>query len=104
MRPRRLAYAGPMTATTLIGVSGAALLLLSFILNQLHVWKDDYLIYDLCNMAGGALLVWYAVLLAAWPFAVLNGIWSLVSLRDVVGDATRNSRRTGRGFFRKWLQ
>ncbi len=93
-----------MTLVMLIGVCGATLLLLAFILNQLHVWKDDYFIYDLCNMAGGALLVWYAVLLSAWPFAVLNGVWSLVSLRDVVADFRRNSKRTGRGFFRHWMQ
>ncbi len=93
-----------MTLVTLIGVVGATLLLLAFVLNQLHLWKDDYFIYDLCNMAGGALLVWYALLLSSYPFAVLNAVWGLVSLKDVVTDFRRNSKRSTRGFFRKWMQ
>lgn len=93
-----------MTFATTIGVLGAAMLLLAFILNQLHIWKDEYFIYDLCNMIGGGLLVWYALLLSSYPFAVLNGVWGLVSLKDVITDYRRNSQRTTRGFFRKWMQ
>lgn len=93
-----------METPTIIGIAGATLLLIAFSLNQTHVWKDEYLIYDLCNLLGGALMVWYALLLAAYPFAALNAVWALVSFRDVCTDALRNSRRRDRGFFRKWMQ
>lgn len=72
--------------TTLIGILGAGLVLLAFVLNQLHKWRDDELRYDLVNFLGGTLLVIYAILLKAYPFAVLNGVWALISLRDSVRD------------------
>lgn len=70
----------------LIGTSGAALILLAFILNQLHYWSDEDLIYDLCNLVGSGLLIWYSLLLDSTPFLILNSIWALVSLRDVFTD------------------
>lgn len=73
-----------MDKTTLIGVAGAALVLLAFVMNQLHKWKDDDLVYDLVNLIGGTLLVTYAYLLESYPFLALNGVWALVSLRDVI--------------------
>lgn len=93
-----------MEYTISIGIFGATLLLLAFVCNQLHFWKDEYLIYDLCNFFGGSLMVWYALLLGAYPFAVLNAVWAIVSFRDVCTDALRNSRRRERGFFRKWMR
>ena len=80
--------------TTLIGILGAGLVLIAFILNQLHRWRDDELRYDLVNFVGGTLLVIYALLLAAYPFVVLNGIWALVSLRDTVRDLQRKKPTT----------
>lgn len=73
----------------LIGTIGATLVLIAFTLNQFHIWKDDELRYDVMNLLGGALLVTYAILLRSWPFAVLNGVWTLVSLRDSLLDAQR---------------
>lgn len=74
------------SVTTLLGIVGAGLVLLAFVLNQLHKWRDDELRYDFVNFLGGTLLVIYAILLKAYPFAVLNGVWALVSLRDMVND------------------
>ena len=79
--------------TTLIGTAGATLILIAFVLNQFHVWKDDDLLYDTVNFVGAALLVTYAVLLGSWPFAVLNGVWTIVSLRDAFLDVQRKHRR-----------
>lgn len=73
----------------LIGTLGATLILIAFVLNQLHVWKDDEFRYDIVNVLGAALLVVYAILLRSWPFAVLNGVWTLVSLRDAINDVRR---------------
>lgn len=77
----------------LIGTLGATLILIAFVLNQIHVWKDDDLRYDIVNVVGAALLVAYAILLRSWPFAVLNGVWTLVSLRDVFMDVRRQSSK-----------
>ncbi len=71
---------------TLIGIVGMVLILFAFFMNQTHRWKDDDLIYDTTNLAGGILLSIYAVMLNSWPFLILNCIWSLVSARDVYLD------------------
>jgi len=73
----------------IIGIFGAFLILLAFILNQIHVWKDKDLIYDLTNFLGAVLLVIYGVIIKGWPFAGLNSVWAIVSLRDVILDIKR---------------
>ncbi len=78
-----------MDFTTLIGASGATLILIAFILEQTHRWKDTDLKYDVVNLLGSALLIVYAVMLGSYPFLVLNGVWALVSLRDVIVDLKR---------------
>ena len=75
-----------MDITTLIGASGACLILIGFILEQTHRIKDTSLSYDILNLIGSALLIVYALLLKSYPFLVLNGVWALVSLRDVIVD------------------
>lgn len=73
----------------IIGTLGALFILVAFILNQTHKWKDNELRYDLTNLAGSILLVVYAYLLKSYPFLVLNFVWLVVSLRDVVNDVKR---------------
>lgn len=87
-----------------IGSLGAALILFAFVLGQLHIWKDTYFVYDFLNLLGGALLVWYAYSGNSWPFLVLNAVWVLVSLRDVVMDYGRNTRKgKALGPWDKWM-
>ena len=78
-----------MDTTTLIGSTGAAIILIAFFLNQTHKLSQDSLKYDVSNLIGSGLLVIYAVLLSSVPFAILNGVWFLVSLRDTFSDSRR---------------
>ncbi len=73
-----------MTTTTIIGTSGATILLIAFILNQINKWQHDDFIYDTCNLIGGILMVIYAYLLSSWPFFALNLVWSAISAKDVI--------------------
>lgn len=75
-----------ITLALMIGIIGTTLVLLAFLMNQTHIWKDTDLIYDFTNFLGGALLVWYAFVIASWPFILLNSVWALWSLRDVYLD------------------
>ena len=93
-----------MDQITIIGTSGATLILIAFILNQTNRWKGEYFIYDFTNFIGSALLIAYAILLSSWPFLVLNLVWAAVSLKDIFTDLKRNSQRTTRGFFNKWMK
>jgi len=93
-----------MDAITFIGTIGATLILISFVMNQLHKWKDDYLVYDLLNMLGGSIMVIYAMMLQSWPFAALNIIWTALSLRDFFQDLDRNRKKDNKHFISKWLK
>ncbi|KKU93965.1 MAG: hypothetical protein UY26_C0003G0115 [Candidatus Jorgensenbacteria bacterium GW2011_GWA1_48_13] len=75
-----------MEVTTLIGSAGAAIILIAFFLNQSHKLDRDSIKFDILNLIGSGLLIAYAILLSSIPFTVLNGIWFLVSLRDIFSD------------------
>lgn len=78
-----------MSIVLFIGILGAGLILLAFVLGQLHVWKDTSLIYDAVNFIGAVLLVIYGLMIEGYPFVALNGVWALVSLRDIIIDIKR---------------
>ena len=69
---------------TIIGVLGASIILVAFLLNQFGKWSTESRSYDLANTIGSGILMYYAYLLDSLPFLVLNAVWFLVSLRDVV--------------------
>lgn len=93
-----------MDTTLIIGTSGALIVLIAFILNQIKKWKGDYLIYDVFNFVGSLLLVIYAIILSSYPFLVLNFVWMALSFRDILVDLKRNSRRERKDFFNRWIK
>lgn len=78
-----------MSTFLLLGILGMTLILLAFLLEQRGVWRNDDLYYDLANCLGSFLLVTYAIAGRSWPFIVLNAVWGLYSLHDVVLDVRR---------------
>ena len=81
-----------MDITLIIGISGAVIVLVFFLLNQIHKISSDSLLYDGANFVGGLLLVVYAVSVSSLPFIVLNTIWALFSLRDFLKEFKRKYR------------
>jgi hypothetical protein len=73
-----------MDIETLVGVFGASLILVAFTLNQVGVWSKDSFSYDVVNACGSLALILYSYMLSSYPFLVLNGVWFLVSVRDLV--------------------
>jgi len=74
-----------------LGILGMFLILLCFFMSQSGRWSISSLRYDLLNFVGSALLVVYALPSFSWPFIILNGIWGLVSLRDMFLDIQKMS-------------
>lgn len=74
----------PIDFFLVIGFIGALLILIGFILNELHRLTADSRAYDVLNLVGSLLLLIYAIAGQVWPFVLLNSIWALVALRDVV--------------------
>lgn len=69
---------------TTVGIIGTSVILLAFFLNQIGTWsKDDY-VYDVVNALGSGVLLVYAWFLGSVPFLVLNTVWFLVSIKDVL--------------------
>jgi hypothetical protein len=75
---------GRMDLILTIGIAGALLILVAFIGDQIGKLSAKSFFYDVINFFGSGLLIVYGTLIAAWPFVVLNTIWFLVSLRDVI--------------------
>jgi hypothetical protein len=65
--------------------------LYAFIMLQSNIWKNDDLRYDLLNFIGSAMLLAYSLMTKVYPFAVLNTVWAILSLKDVVIDLRRIS-------------
>lgn len=78
-----------MDPITLLGIVGAIIILALFLLNQFKIVDVDNIWYDLGNVIGGTILVVYALLIDSLPFLLINGVWVLFSLRDVVIDLMR---------------
>lgn len=79
---------------TLVGVTGAAIILAVFILNQFNKIDRDSIVYDLLNLIGSIFLISYALLLSSLPFLILNAVWAGVSLRDVIKYIRKRYRFT----------
>ncbi|MBL4694791.1 hypothetical protein JKY72_05485 [Candidatus Gracilibacteria bacterium] len=93
-----------MDIVTLMGTTGAIIILIAFALNQTQVWHRDFFIYDLFNAVGAAIMVVYASFIGATPFIFLNAIWMTLAIRDLFTDYDRNEKSHKRGFFNKWMK
>ncbi len=69
-----------MTQTDIIGFVGVSILLLAYLLNLLKVYTQAHWMYLILNTIGAALACTASILLAYWPFIILEGVWCAVSL------------------------
>ena len=79
-----------MDIITVVGSIGAFLILIGFVLNEFGKLTARSFTYDLLNLIGSILLLWYGLQLSVWPFVFINLVWLLVSLRDVIRGLARN--------------
>lgn len=80
----------------LTGFSGMFLILFAFIMNQINKWKGDFIIYDAFNSIGSFLLIIYAIMISSYPFLILNIVWFVVSIRDVLLDLRKTKKKNHR--------
>lgn len=63
-----------------IGFVGVAILLLAFLLNLLKKIAQDSHFYIALNFFGAGLACVASILIEYFPFIILEGVWTLVSL------------------------
>ena len=68
-----------MTTAAVTASIGVFLLLLAFALNLAGKVERRSLSYQSLNVVGAALSCYAAVLIAFWPFVVLEGCWVIVA-------------------------
>lgn len=73
-----------MTRDEIIGSLGVAILLLAFVLNLTGWLHREGRLYQGLNLLGAGIACYASWLIAYYPFVVLEGAWTLVSLAALV--------------------
>lgn len=73
-----------MDTIQLIGIAGAAIILVFFALNEWGTVGTEDIRYDAGNAIGSTMLALFAYATGSVPFLVLNLVWAVVSWKDVV--------------------
>lgn len=81
----------------IVGVVGAFITLIAFVLNQFGKLDEKQFSYDLLNLVSSTMLLVYALHSMVIPFIITNIVWALVSLRDVVIYLIKKEPRKKRG-------
>tara|TARA_Y100000034_G_scaffold126283_1_gene177284 strand:- start:168 stop:404 length:237 start_codon:yes stop_codon:yes gene_type:complete len=69
----------------IIGVVGMLFILIGFVLEEFwNKFNQDTIAYNLLNILGAGLLIYYAYSLRSWPFGILNGVWVLAALVKLI--------------------
>lgn len=69
-----------MSATDWIGTIGVFQILLAYFLNITSKVSIKQLSFILLNLIGAGMACLASILLNYWPFIILEGIWTLVSI------------------------
>jgi hypothetical protein len=75
-----------MTLTDWIGFAGVTALLVAYFLNLRKIIKSDSMVYLTMNFAGAGASCLASVFLKYWPFIILEGCWTAVSLAGLVNS------------------
>jgi hypothetical protein len=82
-----------MTTNDWIGTFGVGLILIAYFCSTLKLMSSQSRAFFLLNTAGAAAACYASYLISYWPFVVLEGTWTMVSL---VGLVKAPSGRSGR--------
>ena len=69
-----------MSITDWTGTAGVTILLLAYLLNLAGKISQHSLLYIILNFTGAGIACVASILLHYWPFIILEGAWTLVSL------------------------
>lgn len=79
-------------AFDIIGIVGAALVLLGFYRLSIGQWKNKSFIYEFDNLLGASLLAAYQLHHKAYITVIVNIIWAVIAFRGLTSFAERYTR------------
>lgn len=70
-----------MSISLMVGIIGMLCIVVAFILDEfVKKFNQNTAQYNLLNIIGAGLLLYYGVTLRGWPFVILNGVWLMAAL------------------------
>jgi len=69
-----------MTYNDLIGTIGVAIILIAYFLNTERLIPVNGKLFYVMNTIGAALACWASYLIGYFPFVILEGAWTLISI------------------------
>lgn len=70
-----------LTTSLMLGIVGMLCILIAFILDEfVKRFNQNTVGYNLLNIMGAGLLLYYAFSIRGWPFMVLNAVWLLAAV------------------------
>ena len=69
-----------MNYNDIIGTIGVGLILMAYFLNTARLIENNGKSYYVMNIIGATLATYASFLILYWPFVILEGTWTLVSL------------------------
>lgn len=82
-----------MSYNDIIGTIGVGLILLAYCLNTFAIIPGDSKLFFIMNIAGAALSCYASLLIRYWPFVVLEGVWTLVSIIGLTRVLLKSSQK-----------
>ena len=80
-----------MSISLIAGIIGMLCILVAFILDEfVKKFNQNTVQYNLLNIFGSALLLYYALILHGWPFVILNAVWltaAFIKLSKILGSS-----------------
>jgi hypothetical protein len=73
-----------MEQSVIIGSLGLVFLLVAFLLNLTKYLTSESATYNVMNLIGASLCCYASYLIGFWPFIILEGIWAIVALANLV--------------------
>jgi hypothetical protein len=64
----------------IVGAIGVGLILLAYCCNTFSFIEKDGRLFFMMNIAGAALACYASLLINYWPFVILEGMWTAVSV------------------------
>jgi len=66
------------------GIIGVVCILVAFLLDEFSKVNTKTVPYNLLNIMGSGLLMYYAYILQSWPFVALNAVWLIAAVIKLV--------------------